>query len=79
MIDSRQRRRQRVLKGGKIYFDHAVIDCAVRNVSETGAMLEIESPIGIPNNFSLIITQTALQRPCRIAWRSARRIGVLFD
>jgi hypothetical protein len=79
MIESRQSRRQRVLKGGKIYFDHAAIDCAVRNVSEAGAMLEIASPIGIPNNFSLVISQQALRRPCRVAWRSARRIGVRFD
>jgi hypothetical protein len=79
MIENRQPRRQRVLKGGKIYFDHAVIDCAVRDVSEAGAMLEIASPIGIPNNFSLVIGQQALRRPCRVAWRSARRIGVHFD
>jgi hypothetical protein len=62
-----------------ISFDGAGIDCTVRNVSETGALLEIESPVGIPNNFTLVISKDGVKRPCRVAWRSARRIGVRFD
>jgi hypothetical protein len=47
--------RQRTLKGGTISFGHAVIDCVLRNVSATGACLEVASPIGIPDDFTLII------------------------
>jgi len=76
----RSNQRQRVLKAGTISFDRAAgIDCTVRNVSETGAMLEIASPVGIPNEFVLVIRKDNLQRTCHVAWRSARRIGVRFE
>ncbi len=82
MTDGQKRSapRQRVLKSGTISFHGAAgIDCTVRNVSETGALLEIESPVGIPNNFVLVVPKDNLKRSCRVAWRSARRIGVRFD
>jgi hypothetical protein len=79
MDEHRQRQRQRILKAGTISFDHAGIDCTIRNVSDTGACLEIESPVGIPNNFTLVISKDNLKRPCHVAWRSARRIGIRFD
>jgi hypothetical protein len=80
MDEHRQSQRQRILKAGTISFNQAAgIDCIVRNVSDTGASLEIESPVGIPNDFTLVINKDDVKRPCRIAWRSARRIGVRFD
>jgi hypothetical protein len=54
------------------------MDCIIRNLSETGAMLEITSPIGVPSNFTLIIKPELLKRPCEVVWRSAQRIGVRF-
>jgi hypothetical protein len=80
MNENRRSQRQRTLKAGTIAFDLAAgIDCTVRNVSERGALLEIESPIGIPDNFILVISKSDVKRPCHVAWRSARRIGVSFD
>lgn len=80
MNENRRSPRQRILKGGTILFDHAAgIDCTVRNASETGALLEIASLIGIPNNFTLITRKDGAKRLCHVAWRSARRIGVRFD
>jgi hypothetical protein len=76
----RSSQRQRILKTGSISFDRAAaIDCLVRNISETGALLEIESPVGIPNEFTLVIAKDNVKRACHVAWRSARRIGVRFD
>ena len=57
----------------------AAVDCIVRNISEAGASLEIESPVGIPNNFTLVIKADKFTRRCHIAWRKARRIGIRFD
>jgi PilZ domain len=63
-----------------ITFDQAAaIDCIIRNISAAGASLEVESPIGIPNDFVLVISKENLKRPCHVAWRSARRIGVRFE
>jgi hypothetical protein len=71
--------RQRILKGGTISFGHAVIDCVLRNVSATGACLEVASPIGIPDDFTLIIKSDNTSRRCHVAWRAAQRIGVRFE
>jgi hypothetical protein len=69
--------RQRVLKAGKIEFNGGVIDCTLRNLSATGAALEVTSPIGIPEHFTLIANGT--HHPCRVVWRKETRIGVAFE
>ena len=56
----------------------AAMDCIIRNMSATGAALEVESPVGIPDNFTLLIKPELLKRDCRVAWRSAKRLGVRF-
>jgi hypothetical protein len=79
MKDKRKSTRQRVLKAGTISFGlGAGISCTVRNLSERGASLEIASPIGIPNEFTLVVNKDRIKRLCRIAWRSAHRIGISF-
>jgi len=59
-------------------FGVATVDCIVRNLSETGASLEIANPVGVPDEFILLIKPESLKRKCRVAWRSANRIGVQF-
>jgi hypothetical protein len=71
--------RLRTLKGGTIVFGFAAgIDCVIRNKSKTGACLEVASPVGVPDDFVLIIQSDTIKRNCRVAWRSADRIGVRF-
>ena len=70
--------RHRVLKSGSIEFHGGVIDCLVRNISETGAALEVASPLGIPETFNLVISGDHSSRPCQVAWRKDKRIGVAF-
>jgi PilZ domain-containing protein len=71
--------RHRVLKAGSIEFNGGAIDCTVRNVSDTGAQLEVASDLGIPDAFWLVIAGSQTPRHCRVAWRNDRRIGVAFD
>ncbi len=79
MNEHRRRPRLRTFKGGSIIFGvAAAIDCLIRNMSETGAALEIEAPIGIPDEFTLLIKPEFLKRRCKVVWRSAKRIGVQF-
>jgi hypothetical protein len=70
--------RQRVFKAGTIEFGGGTIDCVVRNLSETGAALEVASPLGIPAEFNLMISGNIVKRPCRVVWVKDRRIGVAF-
>jgi len=71
--------RRRVLKAGSIEFGGGAIDCTVRNLSETGAALEVVSPLYIPDRFTLVVRTDQLKRLCRIVWQTERRIGVAFD
>ena len=50
----------------------------VRNISETGAALEVASPLGIPETFNLVISGDHSSRRCQVAWRKDKRIGVAF-
>ena len=79
MDDNRVTQRQKVIKAGTISFDGSGIDCLVRNMSVRGANLEVESQIGIPAAFDLVINVEHSNHHCRIVWRKARRIGVAFD
>ena len=68
--------RHRVLKGGQIHFGGGSIDCTVRNISGTGAALDVTSQLGIPTEFTL--ATDAEHHPCRVVWRKEKRIGVVF-
>ena len=70
---------QQILKAGTISFDGSGIDCIVRKMSGYGANLEVESQIGIPNSFDLVIDTEHSNHHCRVVWRKARRIGIAFD
>ncbi len=76
MLD-RAAQRRRVLKAGTIEFGGGGIDCTLRNISDTGAALEVTTPIGIPEEFTLVIPND-MRRNCRIVWRKEKRIGVTF-
>jgi len=70
--------RERTLKAGSILSDRAAaIDCLVRNISESGVCLEVESPPDVPENFTLVVGHDP-KRPCQVAWRSERWLGAYF-
>jgi hypothetical protein len=72
--------RHRVLKGAKISFHQlgTSTDCTVRNLSDSGACLMVESQAGIPNDFDLVLDSSKGVKHCRVQWRFGRKIGVLF-
>jgi hypothetical protein len=73
------RLRRRALKRARITFKDrwATIDCTVLNLSDLGACLKVESPIGIPDTFDLVLDNAPV-RGCRVTWRKATQIGVEF-
>lgn len=79
MNEKRIASRHRVLKAGKISFDGGTIDCTVRNISKTGAALEVANPMGIPRTFILVIEADRVRRLCHVIWRKEKRMGVAFD
>jgi PilZ domain len=78
MTERRATPRQRVFKAGTIEFDGAGIDCTIRNMSGTGAALEVASLAGIPHEITLNVVTSYIRRPCYVVWRKESRIGVAF-
>lgn len=80
MSESRTAPRHRVLKAGLIEFSGGgAIRCAVKNLSASGAALEFESALDIPDRLTLCIQPDAIKRQCRVVWRGQKRIGVSFE
>jgi hypothetical protein len=80
MIEKRAVPRHRVLKGGTLAFSGGGgVDCTVRNISSNGARVDISSPVGLPEDFTLVIETDHFIRRCHAVWSSEQRIGVAFD
>ena len=78
MPERRQGPRHRVLQTGKIIFEHrrCVVDCTVRNLSNMGALLRVQSTLGIPEHFDLSIAER--ERRCVVTWKTDESLGIAF-
>jgi diguanylate cyclase (GGDEF)-like protein len=74
----RSEHRQRTLRSGKIIFNNrqSVIDCIVRNLSDSGTCLQVNTTAGLPKSFELVIDGESASRHCRVVWQSETRLGV---
>ena len=80
MDEKREAPRHRVLKHGVLAFDGGgSVDCMVRNISPNGARLDVASPIGLPEAFTLLIEVDHFKRHCHTVWSHDKLIGVVFD
>jgi hypothetical protein len=68
-----------MFKAGTIEFGGGGIDCTVKNLSDTGAALEVLSPLYVPDCFTLFGPSDQLKRRCHVVWRKQRRLGIAFD
>ena len=68
-----------MLKSAKILLSEKApkIECAIRNISDYGACLQISTTYGIPPTFELVME--GFRRPCRVVWRTDTRMGVSFQ
>jgi hypothetical protein len=79
MVETRIATRHRVQKAATIEFGGVEVDCTVRNLSTTGALLEVSNLVRIPPEFTLVVPGDGLRLPCAIVWRTEYRMGVHFD
>jgi hypothetical protein len=70
--------RKRVLKTAQIILSAKApkLECAVRNLSDTGACLQLSTTYGLPMRFDLVFD--GVRRPCRAVWRTDTKMGVTF-
>ena len=72
--------RQKTLKGAEIVLPLGLpVRCIVRNISATGAKLEVLGPI-LSTTFDIVFDDDKWpRRSCRIVWRKDTAIGVKFE
>ena len=66
MSERRKSNRRRVLKAAKVAFEGSAVDCVVRDISPTGAGIQIEAPTGVPHEFHLLIASDHSNRACHV-------------
>lgn len=79
MQDKRTNYRKRILKNAQIILSERApkLDCAVRNLTDTGACLQVSTTYGIPATFDVVIE--GVRRPCRSIWRTDTKMGIAFE
>ncbi len=69
-----------MLKGGVIAFSgrHATLPCVLRDLSDTGARLQVTQGSSVPDTFELLVELDGLEAHCQVAWRKPTEVGVMF-
>jgi hypothetical protein len=78
-MDNRANPRKPVLMSGAIAFAGTKIDCLVRNMSISGAALDVAKGQDIPERFDLFFKVDGTHIPCNVVWRQDDQMGVAFD
>jgi hypothetical protein len=77
--DRRRKLRIKTYKGAKIIWPNSgPVRCVVRNLSDTGAKLEVHGLV-LQNSFELVFDLDQSRRSCRVLWRKEPWIGVEFQ
>jgi hypothetical protein len=81
MVESRIAPRYRVNKRATINHGGDKYPCTVRDISSTGAALELSDSAALLRNvkaFTLLIPEDRLKLSCRVVWQRDYRMGVTF-
>lgn len=80
MQDRRESVRDKVFMGGvaEINGSNSTMNCVVRNVSDTGACVEFNSAVRLPDEMNLKISRKGRSFLARMIWRQANRVGLAF-
>ena len=54
--------------------------CALSDISQTGAKLDVENAEALPDHFVLLLSRSGRpRRKCRVVWRAPHQLGVEFE
>ena len=81
MLDKRKSARNLTLRTAKVLVRSppCSIDCAVLDISQSGACILVPNDVEMPEAFVLQIDHDSQARSCKIAWRNGCRIGLMFE
>jgi hypothetical protein len=79
MAKQRKTPRRRTLKSGTIILGKkAVLACTIRNLTDSGACLEVDATFAIPSTF-LFGQPGRVAQSCKVIWRTDKQLGVHFQ
>lgn len=78
--DHRAAPRRRTLIAAQIRYNGGAVtvDCVVRNMSETGAKVDVSEGVVLPASFDLLIPQKNVVHRCELRWRRGAEAGIAF-
>ena len=81
MSESKPMPRGRTFLPGKVIsnYGQSSIDCIVRRISDVGAVIEVQSSLGVPEHFHLLIPGEGAPQPCKRSWQSEKQVGLVFE
>jgi PilZ domain len=81
MLDRRVHPRNRVLYGSSVIANgkNQGVDCVVRNISKSGANIELPSLATISDDIHVIIPRIGKSLLAKIVWWRADRAGIAFQ
>jgi hypothetical protein len=81
MHSGRKSPRRNIFQIGKVYDTdgNPVVECFVRDVSATGARLELREDVSLPESFVLALTKDGnVRRACQKVWQLSVVAGARF-
>ena len=81
MSDKRTSPRLRSFLKGRVVFNGGQnsLDCLIRDISATGARLELSASVTLPDRFDLYLPHRDETCRAHLQWRRGGHIGVAFD
>ncbi len=79
-MEKRSIERRRILKRARVSYGNGAIsvDCVMRNISETGALINVNDGLLIPDQFTLHNELDGYKVDCEVVRRFGNSVGVRF-
>ena len=81
ITERRTEDRQRVLKGGKVFYNNYAIsvDCMIRDESAKGMHIKVDPNFVLPSHFSLLNRKDGTLADARVVWKDGSELGIEFS
>ena len=81
MSDKRSTPRLRSFLKGRVLFNggHNSLECLIRDISPSGARLELSASVALPDRFDLYLPHRDETGKVQIQWRRDNQLGIAFE
>lgn len=79
-FDRRSSRRGKLLLRGRVVFERGAgsVDCTIRDMSETGARIEVATGTMLPKKFTLMVLRDGTAHEAEVKWCRPKQMGLYF-